>query len=86
MFYESLEKQFSWNLMLHREINVKLVFHEILRKKNFSVYPSLPLRKILLNSLCILRKVSVSERNLSKVTPATLLILLYLTDNFLEVH
>ena len=27
--------------MIHCEINVKLVFHEILWKKNFTVYPSL---------------------------------------------
>ena len=27
--------------MVHCEINVKLVFHEILWKKNFTVYPSL---------------------------------------------
>ena len=31
MFHGSLKKQFSWNLMLrYTEINVKLVFHEIL--------------------------------------------------------
>ena len=27
--------------MIHSEIDVKLVFHEILWKKNFTVYPSL---------------------------------------------
>ena len=26
---------------MHREINVKLVFHEMLWKKNFTAYPSL---------------------------------------------
>ena len=44
MSHESLKKQSSWNLMLreiHCEINVKLVFYEILWKKNFTVYPSL---------------------------------------------
>ena len=31
IFQESSKKQFSWNLMLrHCEIDVKLVFHEIL--------------------------------------------------------
>ena len=41
MYHESIEKQF--NIKIHCEINVKLVFHEIqiLWKKNFTVYPSL---------------------------------------------
>ena len=41
MFHEILEKQFNWNLMLRCEFSIKLVFHEILWKKNFTVYPSL---------------------------------------------
>ena len=42
IFHGSLRKQFNWNLMLrHTEINAKLVFHEILWNKNFTVYPSL---------------------------------------------
>ena len=31
----------EFNVKIHCEINVKLVFHEILWKKNFTVYPSL---------------------------------------------
>ena len=31
----------EFNVKIHCEINVELVFHEILRKKNFTVYPSL---------------------------------------------
>ena len=31
----------EYNVKAHCEINVKLVFHEILWKKNFTVYPSL---------------------------------------------
>ena len=31
----------EFNIKIHCEINVKLVFHEILWKKNFTVYPSL---------------------------------------------
>ena len=29
----------EFNVKIHREINVKLVFYEILWKKNFTVYP-----------------------------------------------
>ena len=36
---ERVKKQFNWNL--HCEINVKLIFHEILWRENFTVYPSL---------------------------------------------
>ena len=38
MFHESLKKQF----------NVKLVFHEILWKKNLTVYPSLKIYSFVL--------------------------------------
>ena len=40
MFHESIDKQFNWDFKIHCEINVKLIFHEILWKKNFTVYPS----------------------------------------------
>ena len=44
MFHESLKKTFhlEFNVKTHCEINVKLVFHEILRKKIFSVSFPLP--------------------------------------------
>ena len=38
-------------MLRHCEINVKLVFHEIIWKKNFTVYPSLKEGKKLLKQL-----------------------------------
>ena len=43
------------------------------------------LKKLLLNSLCVLRKACITERNLSKVTLAMLLKSLSVNDNFVEV-
>ena len=43
MFHESVKKtvKLKFNLKMHCEINVKLVFHEMQGKKNFTVYSSL---------------------------------------------
>ena len=43
MFNESFKKTFSlkFNVKIHCEIKVKLVFHKMLWKKNFTVYPPL---------------------------------------------
>ena len=41
MFHESLKTvSLEFNVKIRCEINVKLVFHEIFWKKNFTVYPS----------------------------------------------
>ena len=40
---------------------------------------------LFLNYLCILRKVSITERDLRKITPATLVKSLFVTGDFLEL-
>ena len=40
---------------------------------------------LFLNSLCILRKVSITKRDLSKITPAALVKSLSVTGDFLEL-